>query len=170
MSDFCTKTICWFSTIRVFTKIHSYLFSKSSSKNLNYTPPKFYIAPEEWRLEDDPFLLGRPIFRAYVKLRWCITQQEVTPITPLKANMDTQKSHIWKEIHLKNHHFSISMLDFGGINHPKNIFPRKSGMLHVTKLHSFLDGTISCCFVCQPSEKRYASQNGSSPPGLGKKH
>ena len=27
------------------------------------TPPKFNIAPENWWLEDDPFLLGLPIFR-----------------------------------------------------------------------------------------------------------
>ena len=34
------------------------------------TPPKINIfAPEKWWLEDDPFLLGRLIFRVYVKLR-----------------------------------------------------------------------------------------------------
>ena len=27
------------------------------------TPPKFNTAPEKWRLEDAPFLLGRAIFR-----------------------------------------------------------------------------------------------------------
>ena len=33
-------------------------------------PPKFNseFAPEKWWLEDDPFLLGRPILRGYVKL------------------------------------------------------------------------------------------------------
>ena len=33
------------------------------------TPWKFNIAPEKWWLEDKPFLLGRYLFRGYVKLR-----------------------------------------------------------------------------------------------------
>ena len=44
--------------------------------NLN-TPPKFNIAPEKWRLEDDPFLLGETVTfqgRA-VKLLGCIFLQ-----------------------------------------------------------------------------------------------
>ncbi len=31
--------------------------------DIQYTPPKFNIAPEKWWLEDDPFLLGWLIFR-----------------------------------------------------------------------------------------------------------
>ena len=33
-------------------------------------------------------------------------------ITPV----DTQNSHVWKEIHLKNTSFLVSMLDFGGVD------------------------------------------------------
>ena len=36
------------------------------------TPPKFDIAPEKWWLEDDPFLLKRPVFRGYVEFLGCI--------------------------------------------------------------------------------------------------
>ena len=33
-------------------------------------PPQSLTArPEKWWLEDDPFLLGRELFRGYVKLR-----------------------------------------------------------------------------------------------------
>ena len=40
--------------------------------------------------------------------------------TPPKTNMDTQNSHIWKEIHLKDHHFWASMLDLrGGYKDPQ---------------------------------------------------
>ena len=37
---------------------------------------------------------------------------------PLKTNMDTQNSHVWKEIHFKTHHswYLVSMLDFGGVS------------------------------------------------------
>ena len=31
--------------------------------------------------------------------------------------MDTQNSHIWKEIHFLKPSFLVSMLDFGGVNH-----------------------------------------------------
>ena len=35
------------------------------------TPPKFNseFTSEKWWLEDDPYLLGRELFRGYVKLR-----------------------------------------------------------------------------------------------------
>ena len=35
----------------------------SQQKRRSLTPPKFNIAPEKGWLEDDPFLLGWPIFR-----------------------------------------------------------------------------------------------------------
>ena len=36
-------------------------------------------------------------------------------IIPMKSKIDTQNSHVWKEIHVPNHHFLVSMLDFGGV-------------------------------------------------------
>ena len=37
----------------------------------SWTFRKFNIAPEKWWFEDDPFLLGRPIFRCYLSLGEC---------------------------------------------------------------------------------------------------
>ena len=34
--------------------------------NIPHTHTKLDISPENWWLEDDPFLLERPIFRGYV--------------------------------------------------------------------------------------------------------
>lgn len=173
MGNFCTKIIAWFSTIRVFTTIHSYLFSKSSSKKLNYSPPKFYIAPEEWRLESDPLLLGRPIFRAYVKLRWCITQKEVTPMTPLKTSMDTQNSHIWKEMHLKQPSIFDIYARLRGDKSSKKHIPKKFKHVACTQAAVIFrwDNQL-LFFFCPPSWKktRKSTQNGSSPPKLGKRH
>ena len=33
----------------------------------------------------------------------------------MKSNIATQNSHVWKEMHLPNHHFLVSMLVFGGV-------------------------------------------------------
>ena len=44
-------------------------FGGSNIKRLNITLPETNIAPENGWLGDDPFLLGRPIFRGYVSFR-----------------------------------------------------------------------------------------------------
>ena len=36
--------------------------------------------------------------------------------TPLKSNIATQNSHVWKEIHLPKHHFWVFMLNFQGVH------------------------------------------------------
>lgn len=36
-------------------------------------------------------------------------------ITPLKFNINTKIYHIWKEIHLKHHHYLVSVLNFGRV-------------------------------------------------------
>ena len=45
-------------------------FETSVNERRPYTPPKFNIAPEKWWLEGYlQYLLGRELFRGYVKLR-----------------------------------------------------------------------------------------------------
>ena len=41
--------------------------------------------------------------RFMVSTRWGMQKLSIG-LTPLKTNMDTQNSHIWKEIHFENHH------------------------------------------------------------------
>ncbi len=36
------------------------------------TPPKTYMSPEKWWLEDDPFLLKWLLFRGLVSFQGCI--------------------------------------------------------------------------------------------------
>ena len=47
--------------------------------------------------------------------------------TPLKSNIDTQNSHVWKEIHLKTPSFWVSMLDFGRVT--KDYFQQSCRLL-----------------------------------------
>ncbi len=54
-------------------KINQWQWAKKQPFEYVSTPPKFNIGPEKWWLEDKPFLLGRPIFRGYVKFPGCIS-------------------------------------------------------------------------------------------------
>ena len=76
-----------------------------------------------WPLDVEYVVLG---FR--VSLTQCLFVVAAIPATssrhfgkktPPKTNMDTQNSHIWKEIQFWNPSFLVSMLDFGGVIHTK---------------------------------------------------
>ena len=46
---------------------HQFLGSMLVLGGVYFTPPSLTCSPpEKWCLEDDPFLLGRPIFRGYI--------------------------------------------------------------------------------------------------------
>ena len=68
-------------------------------------PPKFNIAPEKWWLEDDPFLLERPIFRGYVKFAGCIRippgkDRWPSPLACIGLSSPLIKSTFWELRHL----------------------------------------------------------------------
>ena len=56
---------------------------------------KLNMNPWKWR-----FLLGTIMFSFHVSVQGCKHR-----IYPLKSNMDTQNSHVWKKIHFPNNHF-----------------------------------------------------------------
>ena len=61
------------------------------------------------------FLFGRELVAEEICRNWTRVYS-FRVITPPKTNVDTQNSHIWKEIQLKNHHFWVSLLDFGCVH------------------------------------------------------
>ena len=47
----------------------SAVWNKKKWVTKSYAPQNYQLAPENGWLEDDPFLLGKPIFRGYVRFR-----------------------------------------------------------------------------------------------------
>ena len=62
------------------------------------------------------------LFRRFFDVQKCFSQSSIAMFqilpawtsTPPKANMDTQNGNLWKEIHVKNTSFFVSMSEFRG--------------------------------------------------------
>ena len=103
-----SEYVAWFKAESTMKSNSSQGGSSLNSWELTY-PPKTALL-SRW------FSFSRLV--GYVIVPWRVVHGMSFFHTPPKGNMDIQNSHIWKEIHLKNHHFWIclaSMLDFGGI-------------------------------------------------------
>ena len=86
-----------------------------------------------WYHENRVCLSARPAPNATFKQFLLNFDFETPNQTPLETNMDTQNSHIWKEVHLKKTSFLVSMLNFGGVTSLETTCPSDTSSSNASK-------------------------------------